>query len=207
MPTTCLDIVKSAMKLARVLPSGGTPSSSETTDGMDCLQSMYDEWVTSGMFGKLKDVYLTADENAQEGRRYYVPTGVTLTDATSAYVPEEDATGVPPPFGTDTIGETRQPRDLAVYESLTSTGTRAVKLYDRTAWVDLLDLVSSDEAPLASRGRMGLAACLATSGAFAAMFGDTATMNPDVRAASNRFRTSLCYKLGSTHDRRQAEYF
>jgi hypothetical protein len=195
MAATCLDIITAALKLARVLPSGGVPSAAETEDGMDCLQSLYDEWVAGGMFGKLTDAYLTADAEAQEGHRYLLASGVTLTEPTTI-------------AAADSVdGEERQPRDLAIYESLTSTGTRTVRLYDRTGWVDLLDLSTSDIAPLSSRGKIGLAACLATSGAFAAMFSDTATMNPDVRSAANTFRASLSYKLGTTRDRTASEYF
>jgi hypothetical protein len=70
MSVLCSDIITSALKLARVIPSGASPSSDETSDGLDCLQSMYDEWVTSGMFGSLTDAYLTYDDTAQEGIRY-----------------------------------------------------------------------------------------------------------------------------------------
>lgn len=190
---SCLDIITSALKLARVLPSGGVPSASETGDGLDCLQSLYDEWVAGAMFGKLTDKYLTANDTALEGYRYLLASGVTLTEPTT--ISSEDSAD----------GSERQPRDLALYESLTSTGTRTVRLYDRTGWVDLIGLATTDEAPLSSRGKMGLAACLATSGAFASMFG--AVSDPDVRAAANRFRASLSYKLGTTQDRRAAEYF
>jgi hypothetical protein len=193
MSVLCSDIITSALKLARVLPSGGTPTSNEASDGLDCLQSMYDEWVTGGMFGTLTDAYLDYDDTAQEGIRYLLASGVTLTEPTTIDDP--------------VTGATRQPYDLSVYEKVDSGGTRTVRLYDRSAWVNLLGLVDSDAAPLASRGKIGLAACLATSGAFAAMFGDTATLNPDVRAAANRFRTSLSYKLGSTHVRTASEYF
>jgi hypothetical protein len=192
MSVLCSDVITSALKLARVIPSGGSPTSNETSDGLDCLQSMYDEWVTGGMFGTLTDAYLDYNATAQEGIRYLLASGVTLTEPTTI---------------DDPCNGTRQPYDLSVYEKVDSSGTRTVRLYDRSGWVDLLGLASGDDAPLASRGKIGLAACLATSGAFAAMFGDTATLNPDVRSAANRFRTSLSYKLGSTHNRTASEYF
>lgn len=195
MASTCLDVVTSALKLARVLGSGGVPKAAEAADGLACLQSLYDGFVADGMFGRLEDVYLTADDTAQEGKRYRLASGVTLTEPTT--ISAEDSAD----------GTERAVRDLALYEKVDSAGNRTVRLYDRTQWVNLLDLASETVAPLSSRGAMGLAACLATSGAFAAMFGDTATMNPDVRAMSNRFRASLSYKLGSTQDRRKAEYF
>ena len=190
---SCLDIITSALKLARVISSGATPTAAETSDGLDCLQSLYDEWVASAMFGKLEDVYLLADDTAKEKHRYILASGVTLTE--------------PATILDECTGDTRAPYDLAVYEKIDSSGTRTVRLYDRTGWVDLLGLATTDTAPLASRGKMGLAACLATSGAFAAMFNDTATMNPDVRTAANRFRASLAYKLGSTQRRTPVEYF
>lgn len=195
MAATCLDVVTSALRLARVLPSGGSPSDPESADGMDCLQSLYDEFVAEGAFGRLIDSYLTSDDTAQEGYRYLLDAGVTLTEPTT--IPSEDTVD----------GIERQPRDLSIYESLTSDGVRSVRLYDRTEWVDLLDLETTDIAPLSGRGMIGLAATLATSGAFCAMFGDTAAMNPDVRAAGNRFRAALCYKQGSTRDRTPSEYF
>jgi hypothetical protein len=181
---TCLDVITSAMKLAKILPSGGTPSAAETSDGLACLQSLYDEWRVGGMFGQLEDVYMTEDDTAEEGKRYYVPAGITLTAATSEYV--------------DSYGDTRQPRDLSMYESLTSTGTHTVKLYDRTAWVDLLGLTSGDSAPLSNRGSMGLAACLALSGAFISMFGGSVDQ-PMVMLAG-QFLKGLSNKVGSTQD-------
>jgi hypothetical protein len=190
---TCLDIITNAMKLARIISPGETPDADEATDGMSCLQSLYDGWRIGGMFGRLEDVYLTADDTAKEGKRYYVAAGVTLTDATNAI--------------TDECGNTRQPRDLTMYEALLSDGTHSAKLYDRTGWVNLLSLAETDTAPLSSRGEMGLGACLALSGAFAAMFGDTATANPDVQRLAALFLASVSLKRGSTEDRAKADYF
>lgn len=188
---TCSQVITNALKLAKVIASGASPTSDETTDGLTCLQSMYDEWVTGGMFGTLEDVYLEADDVAEEGKRYFVPTGVTLTVPTSVYV--------------DADGNTRQPRDMAVYESLTEAGTRAVKLYDRTEWVDLLGLVSGSTAPLSKRDEIGLAACLVTSGGFQAMFGGEISPGVIVKAAS--FRKNIIGKQGSTQDRSHADYY
>ncbi len=188
---TCLDVITYALKLTKVLASGATPSAAETTDGLACLQSMYDEWRNQGMFGRLEDVYLDASDTAEEGKRYYIPAAYTLTAATSVYI--------------DAAGETRQPRDLAMYESLTAAGTQTVKLYDRTEWVNMLGLLSSDTAPLSKRGAMGLAACLALRGAFVAMFGGEVS-EPTVRMASH-FIKSLMAKGGSTQDSAASDYF
>lgn len=187
---TCLDIITLAMKQCRILASGGTPTSAETEDGMTALQSLYDEWRTGGMFGTLTDVYLDSDDTAEEGKRYYVAAGVTLTDATSAYE--------------DECGNIRQPRDMALYESFDGT-TQTAKLYDRTAWVDLLGLESTDEAPLSGRNASGLAACLALSGGFADLFGVEA--GPNTVALGRHFLRNIMSKMGSTQDDSGADYF
>jgi hypothetical protein len=130
---TCLDIITYAMRQCKILGLGKEPKAAESQEGMVALQSLYDEWRTGGMFGELEDIYLDGNDIAEEGKRYFVPTGITLTAATSIY---------------DDGGLTRQPRDLALYETLTEAGTQTAKLYDRTAWVDLLGLELSDIAPL-----------------------------------------------------------
>jgi hypothetical protein len=144
------------------------------------------------MFGNLEDVYLDADDVAEEGKRYFVPTGITLTAATSLYV--------------DLNGDTRQPRDLALYESLTEAGARTVKLYDRTAWVEMTGLASGTNAPLANRGMMGLAACLATSGAFLDMFGGEGP-GPGTLLLAAQFIKQLMRKSGSTQDSGAGDYY
>jgi hypothetical protein len=189
---TCLDTVTYAMRSLALLASGETPSSQESTDGLVALQSFYDELVMSGIFGRLEDIYLTGDDIAQEGKRYLLAAGVTLTEPTIilADVTED--------------GEDRQPRDLSLYEKLTSTGTLTRRLYDRTSWVNLTGLALTDTAPLSGRGAMGLAAAVACSGGFSDMFG--ATAGTALLARSQRFLSSLSHKLGSSRDRLAAEY-
>lgn len=187
----CSDIITNALVLRRIVGIGKTPKTAETTLGMTCLQSLYDQWRTGGMFGTLQDVYLEDDDIALEGKRYFVPTGVTLTDATNLYVDEN--------------GTTRQPYDLSLYESVTEAGTQTAKLYDRTAWVDLIGLSSSDTAPLSARNAMGLSAALATSGGFAAAFGGEA--GPEVVSLARHFLRNIMDKGGSDQPERTAEYF
>jgi hypothetical protein len=158
---------------------------------MTCLQSLYDQWLHGVMFGEREEIFLDSDDVAEEGKRYYIPSGSTLTVPTSEYV--------------DSFGDTRQPRDLALFESVDSDGTQTAKLYDRIAWVDLLDLGLSDEAPLSGRNAYGLAACLATSGGFMAAFG--AEPSEAVVSLARHFRANLMSKAGSTQDRAAGEYF
>lgn len=189
---SCLDIVTFAMRSLGLLSSGEAPSSQEGDDGLAALQSFYDELVAQGMFGRLTDSYLTANDTAQEGYRYLLAVGVVLTEPTT--IPAIDTVD----------GIVRQPRDLSLYESLTSAGVRSVRLYDRTTWVNLIGLALSDTAPLSSRGAMGLAAAVACSGGFSSMFG--ATPDAPLLARSQRFLSGLSHKLGSTRDRLAAEY-
>jgi len=189
---TCLDIVTYAMRSLGLLSSGETPSSEEGADGLVALQSFYDELLASGMFGRLEDIFLDFDDTAEEGKRYLLDTGITLTEPTtiSADVSAD--------------GTERQPRDLSVYEKLTSTGTRTVRLYDRTQWVNLIGLALTDTAPLSNRGAMGLAAAVACSGGFSDMFG--AQPGQPLLARSQRFLSSLTHKIGTTRDRLTVEY-
>lgn len=188
---TCNDIVTRAMQLARVLALGDEATADEGAIGLEALQSLYDQWRTGGMFGELEDVYLEDDDIAEEGVRYFVPTGITLSEPTSVYI--------------DFDGNTRQPRDLAMYEILTEAGVQTAKLYDRTEWVSLLDLQSTDVAPLSGRGALGLAACLATSGGFGAVF--NAQADPRLLFLARQFTASLAGKPGSTQPHDRAEYY
>lgn len=188
--STCRSVVTNALKLAKVTRN---PTSAEAADGLTCLQSLYDQWVHNGFFGRLEDVYLDANETALEGKRYFVPTGYTLTAPSSVYVAED--------------GTTRQPRDLALYESLTQAGTRAVKLYDRTAWVDLTGLTLDSTAPLSSRGEIGLAAALACSGGFVAMFSPPEAYLPALQMLSANWLTGIMGRAGSTQDMPAAVFY
>jgi hypothetical protein len=187
---TCRDIITYAMRQAKVLASGDDPTADELSDGLVALQSLYDGWVSTGMFGRLTDRYESADYTAEEGQRIIAPAGVTIT--------------IPDTIDTDPNSDERAPRDLSVIETLVN-GVRAVQIWDRTGWVSLLDLEAASQAPLASRGAWGLAATLAVSGAFATMFGGEP--GPDVRMAALRFQNGVAAKFGSTRDSIAGSYF
>jgi hypothetical protein len=188
---TCLDIITYAMRQARIIGPGKTPKAAEAVEGMVALQSLYDQWRTGGMFGTLTDLYLEEDDIALEGYRYRIASGVTLTDATSVYLDEDNVT--------------RAPRDLALYEAVTSAGTQTAKLYDRTEWVDMLGLEQSDTAPLSGRNAYGLAAALVVSGGFTSLFG--VEPSPSALETARNFTRSLMSKQGSTQDKIAGEYF
>lgn len=188
---TCLEVITYALRMNRVVGVGKDPKTAEATEGMVALQGLYDEWRTGGMFGTLEDIYLEGDDIAEEGKRYFVPTGIVLTEPTSSYLASDSAI--------------RQPRDLSLYESLTEAGTHVARIYDRTDWVDILDLAQGDTAPLSARGAYGLAACLATSGGLIAAFG--AQPSEPTIASARHFTRNLMSKIGSTRDKSAAGYF
>jgi hypothetical protein len=188
---TCLDIITYAMRQAKIIGPGKEPKAAEAAEGMIALQSLFNQWRTGGMFGQLTDLFLETNDIALEGYRYFIPTGLTLTAATNTYLDDTEVT--------------RQPRDLALYETLTEAGAHAAKLYDRIAWVDLLGLELTDAAPLADRSPYGLAACLATSGGFVAMFGGE--ISPATIEVARQFTRSLMSKQGSTQDTSPGVYF
>lgn len=187
---TCSDIITYAMRLAKVLPSGDSPSSEEAADGLVALQSFYDQMVNDGMFGRLLDVYETQDYEAAEGERVLTPAGVTVTFPTTL----ED----------DENGGDRRPRDLSIIETIIDT-TRTVKIWDRTGWVDLLGLEAADTAPLSARGAFALAAAFGMSGAFIGMFGGQ--LDGDARLMGIRFLEGVSAKRGSSRDYLKSEYF
>lgn len=183
---TVRDIVTLALKQGRVLGLNATPTSTEASAGLTAFQLLLDSWVANGMFGRLTDVYKTADYTAEEGERVIAPTAITVTFPTTVEGDEGD----------------RAPRDLAIIETVLN-GTRAVKVYDRTGWVSLLGLTLDSAAPFAGRGESGLAACVARH--FCEMFGRE--IGPNTANLAANFERGLSWKRGTSQDRKAAEYY
>lgn len=190
MPT-CRDIITAALRQARIISPGETPEAEEIDDGLFCLQGMYESWVETGMFGRLADVYKTADYNGLEGEAVTIAGGNVTVASTFA---EDGSTG------TD-----RAPYDLSCIRVFDrDVSTYSTQVYDRFQWVSLTSLTLDAEAPLASRGRDGLAACLAER--YVEQFGAGAISTSILRLANN-FRMTISLKLGSTRPDRVVEYF
>lgn len=171
---TCRDIVSRALHMARVVDREDDPTAAELRDGLTVLQTLYDQWLVGGMFGRLTDVYESDSYEASEGQRIFLDTG-TVTLPTEI--------------------DDRKPRDLVAIEAFDSEGRRAW-IWDRTAWVRIDSLADSDDAPLAERGVNGLAACVALN--YAEEFGAEVTANVLRQCAA--FKTALSYKFGSQRD-------
>lgn len=187
MPT-CRDIITRALRKAKVYAAGETPSDEDMSDGMDELQNLYEQWGSNGMFGRLSDVLTNADYEAAPNER------VTATDSAVVTIPttvDDDGTDFPP----------FDMAFLEVIDTVAETVTRYI--YSNGAWVEISDLTLDDEAPLASRGRGGLAACLAL--AYAEEFG--AEVGPGVQRQAASFKTGLSLKYGGDAQRTAPDYF
>lgn len=178
---TCRDVVTRALRMAKVVPRSDEPDAEELRDGLIVLQSLYDTWLTNGMFGRLKDVYEEGDYEAGEGERVMSTGAITLPSV---------------------IDDDRKPRDLSAIETFTGS-TRAAYIWDRTAWVSITNLAESATAPLSDRGMNGLAACLAQ--AYCEEFGEPLTSSIVMQAAA--FRTGLSFKFGTTRDVVAGSYY
>ncbi len=183
---TCRDIITRSMRQLGILSIGREPKATEADYALGALQSLYDEWIASGLFGRLTDVYKDADYTAKEYERVTMAAG-TLT--------------IPETLETDT-GDYRAPYQYAVIIGI-EADVVTPRIYVGAGWVETPSLTLDDEAPLSTLSVDGLAACL--SERVASPFG----VQPDaftVRAA-RLFRNSLSFKLGATQPPRTAVYF
>jgi hypothetical protein len=185
--TTILDVVTLALRQGRVIGVNASPTSSEAAAGLQAFQGMIDTMISTPTFGALVDVYEIYNYTAGEGERVISPTAITVT--------------FPDTIDDESIGEDRPPYDLSIVETVLA-GNRTVKLYDRTGWVTLTDLTLASDAPLASRGLTGLAACVART--YCEMFGRD--LGPNTQRLAAQFMLSLSMKRGTNRARTPAEY-
>lgn len=180
---TCRTIITRALQQATIVPLGRDPTSKEAEAGLSALAGMYEGWVSGSMFGRLKDVYESQDYTANVGERIFADDAtITLPDTI-----EVD--------GVDTI-----PHDLGAVSI--NDGTWRHWIWDGQ-WTEITGLTLDSDAPLASRDREGLAACLA--GYLAEGFGGQ--IGPFTQRRAARFESSLSLKLGSTQDASAPSYF
>jgi len=185
MPT-CRDIITRALRKARVYAAGEEPSAEDMADGLDELQNLYEQWGSGGMFGRLSDVHTNADYEASPGERVVLTEDATVTIPETIY---DDGSDYPP-------------YDLSFIEVIAPDSVTRY-LYSGGRWVEIGALGLDDEAPLANRGRGGLAACLAL--AYAEEFG--AEVGPGVARQAAAFKTALSLKMGSDAARTAPDYF
>ncbi len=189
MPTV-RDVITLAMKQARIIAPGEDINADEANDGLLLLQGLYDGWWTGGMFGQLEDVVLSASDEAAPFQRIQHPTAAAVTLPTT--IDRDD--GVLPAYDLSPI---------ELFNTTTSTLTRSLFDATRGAWVNINALTLDSEAPLASRGMDGLAACLALS--FAEMFGES--LGPMTVRRAALFKTALSMKIGAARTHTEVAWF
>lgn len=184
MPT-CRNIITAAFRKGRVYGPGEDPTSEDMSDGLDELQSLYETWGSNGMFGRLTDTLQSGDYEAEPFQRIQISDG-TVTLPTEQ--PDDDEA---PPFA------------MSFIEVIDTTNeTVARYLYENGEWIDIAALALDDEAPLAGRGKMGLAACLTMQ-----MDSWNAEILPSTMRQAASFKTGLSLKLGSSAQRTGPDWF
>jgi hypothetical protein len=184
MPT-CNDVITRAFRKARVYGTGETPTPEDMADALDELQNLYEQWGTSGMFGRLKDTIQADGYEAEPFERVQIPSGtVTLP--------------------TDLDDDPETPPNVLSFVEVVNTGSSTVTryIYENGAWVEIGGLALADEAPLSGRGMAGLAACLAME---MGEWGGEAT--PTVARQAAAFKAGLALNLGSEGYHGGGEYY
>lgn len=206
---TCRDIVKMAMQRLRQLRAGEDPTGTEAEDGMVILQSLYDTWVSDGLFGRLNDTIPSADYTAQEQDRVINDGGYTIT------LPLTISNNVPmgsyyPRWPDERIWTalqttvSRPPRDRSMIEVVQS-GAVQRSIYEKSqrAWTRIEALALADRAPLSDKGALGLASCLAM--VWAPDFG--AQPDPFVMQQAMTFKWGISARYDSTRQAGMTDYF
>lgn len=165
--TTCNDIVRLALNRLRQISSGETPQGVEAADAMTALQGLYDQWSADGLFGRVNDVIATANYIAREQDRvindggFVITLPLTITPSTYTTSQNWPNSGAYD-YGRYFVSSPRPPLDLAMVQVLSSnTLTRSIYDAQQRLWVTMNNLQLTDNAPLASRGAVGLSSCLA----------------------------------------------
>lgn len=146
---TCLEIIERAHVRAGIRARGDTPSAEETADALLSLQSLYDEMIGLGVFGRLTEVIIEAAYEAGENERIYNTSGGALSVTLPQTVSDEFT------------GETRPPRDRSVV--VIAEDPEEAHIYEAPlgAWKAMKGLAATDYAPLSVRSAEGLACALA----------------------------------------------
>lgn len=203
MAVTCRTIIQRALSKLGVLRVGGEPSAAEAAEGLSVLESMFQEWVNAGTFGRIWPVNVgsAATFDAGGNVHYSVTTPEAVMIELPATMPwngcwfwrpERDyGWGLPAWEGWGV----NVPQDLTVVSITDQYGFgRATYIYDGPVqrWVKLEGLTLDDEAPLSARNSDGLASVLAIR--LSDVYGESP--QPATIGAASRFRIALVTNHG-----------
>lgn len=203
---TARDVINLSLKKIGVLRSGGEASASDAADALASLVSLYEEWISQGAFGRVRDVVVNIAGEATAYPSVHVNEtvgGVTIElpqtvpyDYWYTWRPYRDyGWGLNVPLGGD--DGYNVPRDKSVIRITSSENTtRATYIYDGTIqrWMRLDTLGLSDEAPLSARGFDGLASVLAVR--MTELFGSELA-GPQTMRSANRYNLALVTNYGT----------
>jgi hypothetical protein len=178
---TCRDIITRALQVSGIVALGRDPRAAESVFGLEVLQGLYDQWATSGMFGRLTDTYQTTDYTAKEWERVIAPSAITVTKPTT--ISAENG---------------RAPYELASIVTILN-GAQTTWVYTRGAWVSLTGLELTDDAPFADYNRQGLSALLGTR--IAETFGRE--LKASIVKQGREFQGMVSAKFGTTQPMRK----
>lgn len=204
---TARDVITLALKKIGVLRSGGEASTSDASDALASLASLYQEWITQGAFGRISNVVIGRELDATAVPNQHI--NVTTEDAVEINLPatveagfwttwrpcRDYGWGKHVPFGVD--DNVAVPKDKSVVIVTDQYGpTRVTYIYDgsiqRWMRVDVLGL--TDEAPLSARGFDGLASVLAVR--LTELFGSELA-GPQTLRSANRYNLALVTNYGN----------
>lgn len=208
--STVHDTVSGALRKIGVLAAGREPRAADQADTLATLQGLYRQWISSGTFGRLRDVVPLSNYIASPNERVYrnslAVTTITLpelvtgvwwvwdTSRRSLYEQEQTA------YPQNPVGATRwdatTPRDAsAIIINDAVTKNTAEFLYDghTKEWRSIYDLALTDEAPFSFRDPKGLESVLALQivDEFAAQIGQVTS------AMAMQFLSSLNNRFSS----------
>lgn len=203
---TARDVITLSLKKIGVLRSGGEASTSDASDALASLASLYEEWISQGAFGRVRDVVVNLAGEATAYPSVHINEMVdgVIIDLPSVvpydywytWRPHRDyGWGLNVPLGGDDGNNV--PRDKSVIRITSSENTtRATYIYDGTIqrWMRIDNLTLTDEAPLSARGFDGLASVLAIR--LTELFGSELA-GPQTLRSANRYSVAIVTNYGN----------
>lgn len=200
----CREVITMALRKLNAIARGDDASAEEAVDSLVSLQSLYDELVLGGMFGRVIPARVAASATAEENTRIFNTTDGSITVTLPEEIDEgsDDYGRERAPSGlTLDDGGVRPPRDFSVV-SIAGGGTY---LYSqpRGVWDALTSLTLDSFAPLSERSADGLACLLAVS-----IADDVPAQVPAITASrALGFRSRVANRFGVERAPVQADYF
>lgn len=194
---SCREVITRAYRKLNAVALGDDLPAEEAESGLVALQSIYDELVLEGVFGRVIPTRVSESAEAEENTRIFNTTGSSITITLPEEVSEDETSSG---LTLDDGGE-RPPRDFTVVSI--AGGGNYLYSQPRGAWDAINSLTLDSFAPLSERGADGLACLLAV------------TVADDVPAAPSAltvqralsFRSRLSVRTGVERAPVQAEYF